>query len=93
MLNWFMPSWKAVLIEQLGKNYFNNYLKNISTKDEDKTIDKVSSISSEKERIFYINLKTITNIQDETLINELHLSIINKKYKLIIIDEIQTIDN
>jgi len=84
---------KTVLIEQLGKNYFNTCLKNISTENDKKTIDKVSSISSEKERIFYINLKAITNIQNEDVIDELRLSITNKKYKLIIIDEIQMINN
>ncbi len=73
---------KTTLMEQLAKTYYNKHLK---TKEGDQLVSVVSS----GEDIFYMNLKALSKIESEQLIN----TISQNKYKLILIDEIQLIPN
>ncbi|MGL4343186.1 MAG: ATP-binding protein [Metamycoplasmataceae bacterium] len=76
---------KTTLLEQLGKKYWQTYLDN--SRKEDKTI----SFQSNNLKIFYINIKALTQFDNlnQALINEIS----SNKYKLILIDEIQSLPN
>jgi predicted AAA+ superfamily ATPase len=73
---------KTTLMEQLAKKYYNKHLKPAES-------NQLVSVVSSGEDIFYMNLKALSLIQSEQLIN----TISQNKYKLILIDEIQLIPN
>ncbi|MGL4183977.1 MAG: ATP-binding protein [Metamycoplasmataceae bacterium] len=77
---------KTTLMKQLGKKYYDEYLK---TNDRNNKIS-LSKIG-QKSKIFYLNLKAINidNIANEFLINLISAN----KYKLILLDEIQVLPN
>ena len=71
---------KTTLMEQLAKSYYNKKIKEQSS-------EELVSVVSSGEDIFYINLKALSLVESENLIN----NISQNKYKLILIDEIQLI--
>ena len=73
---------KTTLMEQLAQSYYNKKLKG-------QLSEELVSVISSGEDIFYMNLKTLYQIDSEQLIN----NISRHKYKLILIDEIQLITN
>lgn len=80
---------KTVLMQQLGKYYYDNYINVI-----DESIDKnaISATQSNSEKIFYINLKALPEINKKENLEDFLNSIKNPQYKLIMIDEIQMIE-
>ncbi len=75
---------KTTLMLQLAKWYFDEHIKS-----NDSSI-KIDNTLTDEEKIFYINLKSINNLNDKR--KELLLEITSKKYKLIVLDEIQELD-
>ena len=71
---------KTTLMEQLAKSYYNKKIKEQSS-------EELVSVISSGEDVFYINLKALSLVESENLIN----NISQNKYKLILIDEIQLI--
>ncbi|MGL4950231.1 MAG: ATP-binding protein [Mycoplasma sp.] len=75
---------KTTLMLQLGKQYYEEYIKNQFANSD----SLYSATSSPEDSILYLNVKSIIDHTDE-MFDE----ITNPKYKLIMLDEIQSIAN
>lgn len=71
---------KTTLMEQLAQEYYQKFI------EEQNNDELVSNISNQAD-IFYLNLKSLTSINSEELINDISFN----KYQLVLIDEIQMI--
>ncbi len=80
---------KTTLMIQLAKKYFDEFI-NIEESMSKNDI-KVSS-PNKKDYIFYLNIKSIPDINNSNIRNMLFNEVTKNKYKLVVLDEIQEID-
>ncbi len=78
---------KTTLMLQLANYYFKKFIK-----DKPDNAELIRNISKDEETIFYLNIKSINNVNEEDKRKKLLKELSNKKYKLIVLDEIQEID-
>ena len=80
---------KTTLMIQLAKKYFDEF---INIEDSVTKNDIKVSSSNKKDFIFYLNIKSISDINNSNNRNMLFNEITKNKYKLVVLDEIQEID-
>lgn len=88
MFNWSKTSWQNNINVTLAQQYYEDI---IDIESNDNQALK-SSVVNNYEKIFYTNIKSINNINSDKNRNKLFQEITNKKYKLIVLDEIQEIN-
>lgn len=79
---------KTTLMLQLAKYYYDEF---INKQINDNQL--LDNVLNNMERVLYLNIKSLQDINSKDSYDQLRREVINKKYKLILLDEIQELND